>query len=91
MAAGMIDDCMALGKADLQQGHKRLYSVELLKELLARHDLQMLRLEGIYLKPFSNSQLEALQLSEDVIRSLFEVGIDYPELCDALLAEVKAI
>jgi hypothetical protein len=46
------------------------------------------RLEGIYLKPFTNRQVISLQLDRDVINAPRTVGIDYPELSCGLLAEI---
>jgi trans-aconitate methyltransferase len=89
--AGMLDDMMALGQADLELGHQRLYSVETLRQELDQAGYRIASLEGIFLKPFTTGQLNSLQLSPSVLRALCQVGVPYPELCCALLAEAVAV
>jgi hypothetical protein len=45
--------------------------------------------EGIYLKPLATSQMIALQFDKKIIHAFCEVGIQYPELCCGILAEIK--
>ena len=89
-AAGLLEDMMALGAGDIALGHKRLYSVENLKKDIRAGGYRIKWLEGIFLKPFSTMQLESLSLDKNVLEALCNVGINYPELCCALLAEVEA-
>jgi len=85
--AGLLDDMMALGQGDFELGHQRLYSVATLRQELDDAGYRITNLEGIFLKPFTTGQLNSLQLSPTVLRALCQVGVPYPELCCALLAE----
>lgn len=85
--AGLLDDVMQLSEGDLAFGHKRLYSVQSLEELLESCGYKVLKKEGIFLKPMTTSQLVSLNLSPSILRGMCEVGIEYPELCAGLLFE----
>ncbi len=87
--AGLLDNITALSKHDHLLGHKRYYTVTSLKALIEEGGFNIDRLEGIYLKPFTTSQIVSLQLDHSVINALCNVGIDYPELSCGLLAEIS--
>ncbi|WP_413794560.1 MULTISPECIES: methyltransferase domain-containing protein [unclassified Pseudomonas] len=86
-AAGLLDDMMALGHGDLELGHVRSYSLQTLTAELEAAGLQVVRKEGVFLKPFTTGQLKALDLGADIIQAMCAVGIDYPELSCALMLE----
>ncbi|MEG1625777.1 class I SAM-dependent methyltransferase [Pseudomonas sp.] len=86
-AAGLLDDMMALGSGDLELGHVRTYSLQSLTRELEAAGLQVVRKEGLFLKPFTTTQLKDLNLSNDIINAMCTVGIDYPELSCALMLE----
>lgn len=89
--AGLLDDMMALGPGDLQLGHVRMYSVDRLRNEIEAAGYRLVGLEGVFLKPFTTAQLQALNLPASVLRALCAVGVDYPELSCALLAEIEAV
>lgn len=86
--AGLLDDIMRLGAGDIALGHRRLYSSETLKTEIEECGYRLSGMEGIFLKPFSTGQLQSLHLDPSVLQALCAIGIDYPELSCALLAEV---
>jgi SAM-dependent methyltransferase len=86
-AAGILPDMMAMGKGDLQLGHHRVYSVAALTADLSAAGWLPLRQEGIFLKALTTEQLISLKLGPNLIRGMCKVGINYPELCCALLFE----
>ena len=88
--AGMLPDMTALSEHDQLLGHKRYYTVETLKQDLERAGYVIKRLEGIYLKPLTTSQMLSHDFDQRVIDALCMVAIDYPELSCGLLAEVAA-
>lgn len=88
--AGMLEDMEALSENDLLLGHKRYYTVNSLSAEIARAGYQIDKMEGIYLKPFTTSQIISLNLGEKVIRALCEIGVDYPELSCGILAQISA-
>ena len=90
-AAGLLGDLMELGLADLELGHRRLYSLRNLTDVLSLANYRVVRTEGIFLKPLTTPQLQSLNLTEDVIRAMCAVGVDYPELCCAMLVEAEVV
>lgn len=88
--AGLLEDMNALSENDLLQGHKRYYTVALLTEEIRRAGFKIDRMEGIYLKPLTTSQIISLNLDKKIISALCEVGVDYPELSCGILAQISA-
>jgi SAM-dependent methyltransferase len=86
--AGLLDDLYRLSAYDLRLGHKRYFDSKSLEKLISRSGLDIVKREGIYLKPFSTSQLRSLHLLSEVTRALFSIGIDYPEIGNAIYLEV---
>jgi 2-polyprenyl-3-methyl-5-hydroxy-6-metoxy-1,4-benzoquinol methylase len=87
--AGMLPNMQELSEHDLLLGHKRYYTVDTLREDIETSGYEVTRLEGIYLKPLTTSQLIGLNLEEKIIDALCTVAIDYPELSCGILAELK--
>lgn len=88
--AGMLEDIEMLSENDLLLGHKRYFTVRSLSAEIDCAGYQIDKMEGIYLKPFTTSQIISLNLNEKVIRALCEVGVDYPELSCGILAQISA-
>jgi SAM-dependent methyltransferase len=88
--AGMLPDMQTLSPNDVLLGHKRYYTVESLSSDIAQSGYKIDRMEGIYLKPFTTSQMISLGLSPAIIQALCEAGVGYPELCCGILAEISA-
>ena len=88
--AGLLDDVTALSDNDLLQGHQRYYTVDSLCAEVAGAGCGVDRMEGIYMKPLTTSQMLSLHLDREVIEAFCTVGVDYPELCCGLLAEISA-
>ncbi|WP_025917133.1 bifunctional 2-polyprenyl-6-hydroxyphenol methylase/3-demethylubiquinol 3-O-methyltransferase UbiG [Herminiimonas sp. CN] len=86
--AGLLPDMQQLSDHDLLLGHKRYYTVESLQKDIQQAGYEIQRLEGIYLKPLTTSQMISLNLNEDVIQALCLAAIDYPELSCGILAEL---
>jgi len=89
-AAGLLDDMMALGSGDEALGHVRQYSAASLALELEKSGYRVTRREGIFLKPFTTAQMQQLALDAPIIEAMCKVGVDYPELCAALLFEASA-
>ncbi|MDX2219911.1 MAG: class I SAM-dependent methyltransferase [Burkholderiales bacterium] len=88
--AGLLDDMQSLSENDLLLGHRRYYTVETLSSELVGAGYRIERLEGIYLKPFTTSQMISLNLDAKVIDALCEAGVNYPELSCGILAQAAA-
>ena len=89
--AGLLPDMKALSEHDFILGHKRYYTVTSLTEDIHKAGYVVERMEGIYLKPFTTKQMVSLNFDKKIINALCEAGIDYPELCCGILAEIKVV
>ena len=87
--AGQLGNLETLSEHDLLLGHKRYYTVTSLTAEIESAGFQIDKIEGIYLKPFTTSQIISLNLNEKVIRALCETGVAYPELSCGILAEIS--
>jgi 2-polyprenyl-3-methyl-5-hydroxy-6-metoxy-1,4-benzoquinol methylase len=87
--AGMLPDMQTLSENDHLLGHKRYYTVASLTEDVKQAGYTIEKMEGIYLKPFTTTQMLLLNFDKTIIDALCEVGITYPELCCGILAEIK--
>lgn len=85
--AGLMDDLYSLSDSDMELGHKRYFDLQILKQLVFDAGMKIIALEGIFLKPFSTSQLQKMDLLPEVMNALFAVGVRYPELCNAIYLE----
>jgi len=87
--AGLLPDMTVLSDNDLLLGHKRYYTTVSLTREIENAGYTLVRLEGIYLKPFTTKQILSLNFDRRIILALCEVAIDYPELSCAMLAQIK--
>lgn len=87
--AGLLPSLFQLGEGDKALGHQRLFSVQTLKDMIQKCGYSCDKLEGIFLKPITTSQIQELALSEEILQGMMKVGIDYPELCVALFMEIR--
>ncbi len=86
--AGMLPDMQLLSEYDLQLGHKRYYTTDTLQNDIHEAGYTIKKLEGIYLKPLTTSQMISLNFDDNVIRAFCLAAIDYPELSCGILAEL---
>ena len=87
-AAGMLPDMSLLSAADKDFGHQRYFSLQSLTELVERVGYKVVRTEGIFLKPITTQQITQLDLSPAILQAMLIVGVDYPQLCNALLMKL---
>lgn len=89
LAAGLLTDMKALTKADYDLGHRRIYDVDSISNEVIRSGYKIMSVEGIFLKAITTEQMIKLNLSDEILQGMLEVGIDYPELCAAILIEAE--
>ena len=87
--AGMLPDIQRLSENDLLLGHQRYYTMQSLTSDIIKAGCEIEKTEGIYLKPFTTEQILSLHLDRKVITALCEVGIQYPELCCAIMVSIR--
>jgi len=83
LLSGMIKDVHELNSTDLRVGHRRVYDYKLLKKSVKKAGLKVVKEDGFFLKPLSDSQLD--KLSDDVINAFYLIGHQIPKDLLALL------
>lgn len=89
LSMGIVDDIYSLNENDLALGHKRQYCTDTLRADVEASGLVVTHVEGIYLKPFPLHVLQSIESAEENFQALMEVGIDFPQLCVAILLEAE--
>lgn len=84
---GLLENFDKFAPKDIQLGHRRLYTVELLKEHIESSGLKLETIKGIYIKPLAESQM--VELGLDVVKAFYSLGEDIPEYCANLFAVAK--
>lgn len=81
---GLLPSYDQLAPKDYELGHRRLYTVEMLREHCVMAGLRVIAMKGIYLKPLAERQM--IDLGENAVRAFYSLGEDIPEYCANLLA-----
>jgi SAM-dependent methyltransferase len=89
--AGLLPDPYQLSDYDRALGHRRYFDLESFTELVRSSGLSVRKAEGVFLKCLTTAQLESLGLRPEVMRAFFEVGVDYPEIANALYLETTPL
>jgi SAM-dependent methyltransferase len=89
LALGKIDDIYGLNANDVALGHRRQYCLDTARAELERAGWAVTHQEGIYLKPLPLAVLTTMPDFRENLQAMLEVGVDFPELCVALLFEVE--
>ena len=84
---GLLEKVTDLNAQDKKLGHKRVYTPALLSEHIQQSGLVADRIGGIMLKPLSNRQMN--DWDEPMLKALFELGDDFPELSSELYAALR--
>lgn len=90
MEMGLIDDIYSLNANDLALGHQRQYCRATLAAAVRKAGYTITHEEGIYLKPLPLHVLQTLPDMEKNMQGLLKVGIEFPDLCVALLMELQS-
>lgn len=90
-AAELLPDILELTQNDINLGHKRFYTVETIKTEITNAGYKLNNIEGLYLKPFTTAQIKSLNFDNKIFDAMCEIGINYPELCCALMAEIEVL
>jgi 2-polyprenyl-3-methyl-5-hydroxy-6-metoxy-1,4-benzoquinol methylase len=79
---GILKEVTSFSEGDKILGHRMVYTKELLKKDILKSGLKIDKISGIFLKPFSDIQME--KFDKKIWDALFEVGKDIPEYCSTL-------
>lgn len=85
---GLIEDIYELNKNDLALGHQRQFCRDTLRQTVENAGYNVTYEEGIYLKPLPLGVLQTLDDFQENLDAMMRVGIEFPDLCVALLMEV---
>ena len=88
-AAGLLSDITALSQADLDFGHRRYFTVRTLSQLVEASGYSIQKTEGLFLKPITTQQICDLRLPQATLQAMMIVGVDYPELCNSILMQLR--
>jgi len=86
--AGLLPEMQLLSENDNVLGHKRYYTIDELKYHIQLAGYEILKIEGIYLKPLTSNQMISLKLDRKILDALCLLGVYYPELSCGILAEI---
>jgi SAM-dependent methyltransferase len=85
---GLISDIYALNDNDRSLGHLRNYCLETLAADAHAAGYQIGHEEGVYLKPLPLGVLKTLDKLDANLDAMLKVGVEYPDLCVAILVEL---
>jgi len=81
---GVLEHYEKMAPKDYEVGHRRLYTVDMLKDHCEQANLKVLSMKGMYLKPLSESQMIAL--GDEAVRAFYLLGEEIPEYCASIMA-----
>jgi 2-polyprenyl-3-methyl-5-hydroxy-6-metoxy-1,4-benzoquinol methylase len=81
---GLLESYDTLAPKDHLVGHRRLYTVDMLREHCAIAGLKVIEMKGIYLKPLSEAQMYSL--GDSAVKAFYRLGEDVPQYCADLFA-----
>ncbi|MCX8070707.1 MAG: class I SAM-dependent methyltransferase [Thermodesulfovibrionales bacterium] len=83
--AGLMSDMYVFNEVDIKVGHKRYFDVDKIKALVKSCGYDVVKIEGIFLKPITTSQMVQIGFNENIYSALLKIGKDYPELSNSIL------
>ncbi len=75
----MLSSEDALNEMDVHHGHRRVFNPESFRSVFSQSGLQIAIFGGYWLKPISNSQLEA-SWTQEMIIAFMQLGERYPDI-----------
>lgn len=87
--AGLLDDLYRLSDSDKQLGHQRYFDCDSFVDLMMKAGFKIEKIEGLYLKPFTTSQLSSLNLSVDINNALCLCAKELPEISNGIVIEAS--
>lgn len=88
---GIVNDLYALTENDLAHGHRRVFDLSILKELIENNtQFKIIDIGGTFFKPFAdfqmNKMIEMEIISEEQLIGLQGMAADYPEFSGSIYA-----
>lgn len=92
---GFINDLKDLTPNDLKHGHRRVYDRKSLNITLKQNNFVNLYEGGVILKLLADFQMDKIIEDKVIdyrqINALFELGLEYPDLCGSLLTIITPV
>lgn len=73
----ILADQLELSKQELEVGHKRVYTPDILKTDLRKADLHLNFLKGVFVKPLSSDRM--MDWPDELFNAFNELSVDLPE------------
>jgi SAM-dependent methyltransferase len=89
--AGLLPNLEQLSAADVAYGHRRYFALRTLTTLVEDSGYTVTKAEGLLLKPLATQQIIELKLLPQILQAMLKVGVDYPELSNAILMKVQPV
>lgn len=87
---GLIDNLYTLTENDKAHGHRRVFDLEMLKNLIMDSGFTILDIGGTFLKPYSDFQLNQMIdqhiIGKEQLRGMQKLAKQYPELSGSIYA-----
>lgn len=87
--AGILQDIYGFNEYDRTAGHRRYFDSSSIVELVEGCGYRVERMEGLFLKPITTAQMDALNFSSEIYQALLKIGVAYPELSNSILLQLK--
>jgi SAM-dependent methyltransferase len=87
--AGFLDDPYKLSEMDLNYGHRRYFDLESLQACVVQAGFRIRSSQGLLMKPFTEHQMQSLDLKRPVWDALAEISRDYPEIANSIFIEAS--
>jgi 2-polyprenyl-3-methyl-5-hydroxy-6-metoxy-1,4-benzoquinol methylase len=81
---GLLEDYSTMAPKDYAVGHRRLYTVDMMKKHIEKAGLRVVALKGVYLKPLAERQM--IELGEECIQAFHKLGEELPQYCANIFA-----
>ena len=87
--AGLLSDITMMSEVDKLYGHLRFLGYEEWIELFEQMKLEIVASHGLYLKPFTATQIESLDLEKKIYDALALTARDYPQISNSCFFVLK--
>jgi SAM-dependent methyltransferase len=87
--AGKLADPYQLSDMDLKYGHRRYFDLDSLQACVIGAGLRIHSAQGLFMKPFTEMQMQSLKLAPAVWDALAEVSRDYPGIANSIFLEAR--
>lgn len=85
---GLLQNPCELNERDISLGHRRVYTVDTLREDIVNSGLNIIEEGGVYLKPLSNGQIEK-DWNNDLVDAFYSLGKKFQDYTAEIFCVVQ--